>query len=358
MLSQITTLSTEAIRIIDLDFNVVYSNKAYADINGLSINEVTSTKCYDLLCSQNCNTENCSLTVIKNGESNLQRITEFVNQSNEKKYFILNVKPFCSDGINITGIFESFVEITEIIEKENQIVQKNKELKQLNEYKDKLFSIIAHDLKTPISGIIGLAELIKINFKENDFNNLSLFIDKIYESSLATNKLLENITHWARSQKDKVKVVKEEFDLYVVINEELSNQYEHASVKHISLINKVSKPLFIYSDLNIIELILRNLLSNSIKFTNEYGTIVISSEQNSKFTEFSISDSGVGLSPEKIEKILQSESIESTYGTSNEKGTGLGLIIIKEYLKHINGSLSIESVLGKGSRFTIKLRNN
>lgn len=357
MLSHITTLSTEAIRIIDLDFNIVYSNKAYADVNGLTITDVTNSKCYDLLCSRNCNTENCSLNVIKNGESNLQRITEFVNHLNEKKYFILNVKPFCKEDNEITGIFESFVDITEIIEKEQEIVQINKELKQLNEYKDKLFSIIAHDLKTPISGIVGLADLLKTNFQENNFENLSLFIEKIYESSLATNKLLENITYWAHSQRDKISVEIESFDLSEVFRNMLSNLYEHAASKHISFIDKTVAPALINSDINIVELIIRNLISNALKFTNEYGTIVISSEQNSEFTEFSISDSGVGLSTEKIEKILNSENIESTYGTANEKGTGLGLIIIKEYLKYINGELYIESIIGKGSRFNVRLYN-
>ncbi|OFX22900.1 MAG: hypothetical protein A2033_05755 [Bacteroidetes bacterium GWA2_31_9] len=358
MLNHITALSTEAIRIIDLDYNIVYSNKAYADINGLTIENVTNTKCYNLLCSQNCNTEKCSLEVIKNGESNWQRITEFTNQSNEKKYYILNVKPFSKDGLKITGIFESFVEITDIIEKENLIIQKNKELKTLNEYKDKLFSIIAHDLRAPLCGIIGLSELLKNNLLENNLDNISLYIDKIYESSLNTNKLLDNITFWARSQKDKVKIIYTEFDLSKVIREELSNLYDHASVKHISLINKVTSSVFLKNDINILELILRNLLNNAIKFTNEFGSIMISCSQNTEFTEFSISDSGVGISAEKIEKILNSENIESTFGTVNEKGTGLGLLIVKEYLKYIKGSLLIESQLGKGSRFIVRLNNS
>ncbi len=224
------------------------------------------------------------------------------------------------------------------------------ELKQSNATKDKFFSIVAHDLGNVFSGLIGLSNLLITK----EVNDAKTFLPMIKQSSEMGYNLLRNLLEWSRIQTGKMKANPRKLDLKPLIYQNTSVLKSQTSAKQIKIISEIDNTL-VFADEHMLDTIIRNLLSNAIKFTPNKGTIEISYKREDEWIEISISDTGVGIAPENIEKLFRLDVSYSTHGTSNEKGTGLGLILCKEFVEKNGGTIWVESEEGKGSQFYVRL---
>jgi PAS domain S-box-containing protein len=238
---------------------------------------------------------------------------------------------------------------------EQKLILLNNQLKELNATKDKMFSIIAHDLINPFNSIIGFSDLLKESISEKNSERSAKFINVINVSARNTLILLENLLSWAKTQTGKVEFNPEKIGIIPVIKEIFDVAGSSALIKNITLECLQKDDIIVYADRNMLKTIIRNLVSNAIKFTNPGGKIKIEISRKKDFTDISVSDNGVGMNEEILRKLFSLESGSTTLGTANEKGSGLGLIICKEFIERHNGKLTVESKPGRGSRFIITL---
>lgn len=234
---------------------------------------------------------------------------------------------------------------------EEKLRKSEKELLELNATKDKFFSIVAHDLKNPIGSFRSVSELITQMFDKISKEELREFIEEMSKSSTHLFKLLENLLMWSRSQTGALQIHPEYFDLGYVSESGIGLLKLNANNKGIELVNNIGKGLLVYADQNMINTVLRNLASNALKFTTKGGKVSVDASSKGSFTEVYVKDSGVGMSEEVVSKLFRIDSHHSDVGTDNEKGTGLGLILCKEFIEKQGGSIRVESKLGEGSTF-------
>lgn len=244
------------------------------------------------------------------------------------------------------------------IESQRDVLQvQSEELTQLVRTKDKLFSIIAHDLRGPFSTIIGFSEYVKENIRNSKIEDIEEMNNHINQIGVNTLKVLENLLDWAKAQVHQVTINLENINISVIINETIKGLAPQANSKSLRLLYQDPKDILVKVDLNMVSTVLRNLVSNSIKYSNPGSEIIISVRQDSSFAEVSVKDFGIGMSQDLKNSLFVANINPSTYGTANEKGTGLGIAICNEFIKKLNGTIWIESEIGKGStiRFTLPL---
>lgn len=240
-----------------------------------------------------------------------------------------------------------------LVQKQEELKINNKKLAETIKTKDKFFSIIAHDLKNPMNALIGLSDLLLKKWDMIDKEKKVTFIDAINKSSKHLYNLLSNLLDWSQTQTGKLTVNFESCSVESLISENLELLKEQALNKKIALKSEFNHQKDIYADYNMIDAIIRNLVSNAIKYTPKNGSIKVVSSQESDKVRISVIDSGVGMTSKTILSLFKAEENESTPGTDKEKGTGLGLVVCQEFA-HINkSSLSVESEVGKGSTFSI-----
>lgn len=238
---------------------------------------------------------------------------------------------------------------------ELKIELRNSKLLEIISTNGKFLSIIAHDLRSPFSSIIGILELLKLSLKEFNKDEIEEYINVIYNSANNTLVLLDNLLEWALAQNVEKTFKPVIINLSDLIHEEIESLKTSAQQKQITMVQAIEPKLSATADLQMIKTILRNLIGNAIKFTNRYGKIIISASSNNKLVEVAISDNGIGISDQDKKKLFQVEELHSTKGTHNEKGTGWGLLLCKEFVELHGGNLLLESESGKGSRFAFTL---
>ncbi|MFH1160466.1 MAG: PAS domain-containing sensor histidine kinase [bacterium] len=228
-------------------------------------------------------------------------------------------------------------------------------LRESNVSKDKFFSIIAHDLRGPFNAIIGFSELLHTEL--DSFNEMErrTMIKNIHEASVSTFKLLENLLEWSRIQTGRTKPNPENIDLSTIVNNSLSFLKHLAEKKKIKLFSGIHFGTIAYCDENMITTVIRNLISNAIKFTNPMGDVRIWATEKEKVIEIVVADNGVGIPPENQQKLFRLDESVKTRGTSGEQGTGLGLILCHEFIELNGGRILVESTPGKGSQFKFTL---
>ncbi|PLX25051.1 MAG: hypothetical protein C0599_01315 [Salinivirgaceae bacterium] len=242
----------------------------------------------------------------------------------------------------------------EIIHERDELEKQKKELVTLNNTKDKFFSIIGHDLKNPFSTVIGLSELLLDDFESFEKERLKVFIEQINKFSSNAYALLENLLQWARSQTGKLKLTKNLYNLRDVIEDNIELLSGNAKQKNITL-NYPNESAFWNFDVNMISTVIRNLISNAIKFTHENGQIDIKYEERANKLYVSIADTGMGIAKKDLPKLFKLDINPTTIGTSDEKGTGLGLILCSEFIERHGGEIWAESEPGEGSIFKFYL---
>jgi len=232
---------------------------------------------------------------------------------------------------------------------------KNIELKRANTTKDKFFSIIAHDLKSPFSAIVSFITLMKLGYDKFSPERIESLINELDSNVKNTYGLLENLLTWSRMQSRAMRYKPQNINVNVIINKVFTTLHSKADEKNIKLINHASTELYVYADYFMLQTVIRNLVNNAIKFTSSDGTISIFAQDIGGKIKISVKDTGVGIPKDGIDKLFKIESSFSTYGTNQEKGTGLGLILCKEFVEKNNGKISVESEVGKGTTFLIEL---
>jgi signal transduction histidine kinase/ligand-binding sensor domain-containing protein len=245
---------------------------------------------------------------------------------------------------------------TMLLEQKDALEFMNKELNNLNATKDKFFSIIAHDIRAPFNSILGFSELLLEKYLIWTDEVKIKTIKLVLESSRNLYELLEHLLLWSRSQRGSIEYKPEPIKLKEVCTNLIGLLKANAESKNIKIELLLSNKEFaVYADKLMLDTILRNLVSNALKFTNEGGKVQIVAKEDAGLAKIEVIDNGVGISPSNIDKLFRIESNQTTLGTNNEKGTGLGLVLVKDFVEQQGGKILVESEIGKGSKFIFTL---
>ncbi len=322
----------------------------------------------DTLLEKIHNTKPEAKTILLTGQASLEGVSNAVNKADlyrfiakpwEKQDLILTIKEALKSYEQEKTIFIQNEELKELnTNLEKKVEQRTQELKELNATKDKFFSIIAHDLKNPFNTLMGFTELLLENLSDYDQEKLKEFIGILHDTSKHSYALLENLLEWSRSQTGRLEITPEKIKLCSIFNENIDLLSNNASKKHIQLINSIDPDTEAFADSNMINTVIRNLISNAIKYTKANGTITGSSKLTGNMIEISVTDNGIGIAPENIEKLFKIDVNYSTKGTAEETGTGLGLILCREFVNKNGGKIWVKSEYGKGSSFQFTLPIN
>lgn len=289
--------------------------------------------------------------VLEDGIENINE--ETLTVKGEKTQIISTRKSRFIDADGKKYLIGVIHDITERKKSEDSHKENEERLKGLNTTKDKLFSIIAHDLRTPFDNIIGLTELILEN--AIDFEESEKYIKILNSSAKNTLILLDNLLNWAKSQTGQLNYIPKKIFISNVILEIIALNKLHAETKKIYIVYSSSTEIEVYADENMLRTVLRNLISNAIKFTNIGGKIHIYTTLKQEHVEISIADNGIGINKEKSKMLFEIISNTTTVGTANENGSGLGLVLCKEFVNKNGGEIWVESEEGKGSDFKFTL---
>jgi signal transduction histidine kinase len=276
---------------------------------------------------------------------------EYSIDSEGKNYFY-EARTICLDNDKLLTIIR---DITHHKEDEQKIRHQNQELLELNSTKDKIFSIIAHDLKSPFNAILGYTNLLQKNLHRYDLEKIEKQLSIIEHCASNAYNLLLNLLEWANVENGQFKFTPQKIELSSCIEKNIAYIRATAAKKNIQI--KVEHELsdFVFCDIRMMDTVLRNLLSNAVKFTPADGSIKLFTVKVNDTIEINIVDSGVGIDIETQKKLFKITEKISTSGTEGEHGTGLGLILCKDFVEKNGGEISVESELGKGSIFTFTL---
>ena len=237
----------------------------------------------------------------------------------------------------------------------NKLEESEEDLKRIVQTKDKLFSIIAHDLRNPFTSLTGLTEVLRENAHTINATEMNTYISMINESSHKLLRLIDNLLEWARSQTGTLKPVKTNVILKKLADDVMKLYMTQAETKGINLINEIPENTSVFADHEILAIIIRNLISNGIKYSRKGGNVTLTSFQEKEYTVLRVSDTGIGMSPDVLEKLFKIEETFTTEGTGKEVGTGLGLVICKEFVEILGGTIDVESSFVNGTTFRVTL---
>ncbi len=237
-----------------------------------------------------------------------------------------------------------FTDITDLKESETK-------LQQLNADKDRFISILSHDLKSLFNNIIGFSELLAQKIGYFNINKIQEFANHINKAAHNANNLLEDLLKWARAKKGNFPFNPQSLNLTEICEDILKGLYQNADAKNIKINCSASDNIYVIADIDMLKTILRNLISNAIKFTNKGGEISINAEQTESDITITVSDNGIGIPPDNLSRLFDISEVITTTGTAQETGTGLGLLLCKEFVEKHGGEIWVESQEGKGTVF-------
>jgi PAS domain S-box-containing protein len=264
-----------------------------------------------------------------------------------------------TDILHLTLLMNTTWKTLEKKHAEEMVKTQNTELLKINADKDRFMSILAHDLKSPFNGLLGLSEILAKNTRAYNIDKIEKLASSIHKSAVNTYNLLEDLLLWTRSQSGKIPFEPRELifkDMYDNILQDLKIT---ADTKNIKIKNKTKGKINIFADSDMLKSVMRNLISNAIKFTRPDGKIDISAKTSGSGITISVLDNGVGIEPDALTKLFDISQINTTRGTANETGTGLGLLLCKDFIEKHGGIIWAESTVGKGSdfRFTLPIKS-
>ena len=341
----------------DLESKFIRVNKAMANRHGMKDPRMMEGRSdFDLYTNEHAlQAFDDELKIIQTGIPvvNLEEKETFSDGS--IKWAISSKMPLYNNDGKICGTFGVSHDITNRKIAEEKINLYIGELKELNATKDKFFSIIAHDLKNPFNNILGFSELLKEEVRDNDLDAIEQYSEMIYSSAHQTFRLLENLLDWANSHRGHMIFSPEILSLKEIVADITDNLKQFAVKKDISFENTIIEEIEVQADKNMLKSVLRNLITNAIKFTPKNGNIVLSSAIHDHHVEISVKDNGIGMDELTREQLFRLDVNHSTLGTNDEKGTGLGLLLSKEFVQQHNGNIYVESEPGIGSTFKVVL---
>ncbi|MCK5171384.1 MAG: PAS domain S-box protein [Bacteroidales bacterium] len=354
-LSKAASETDNAITIFDKDGNVEWVNEGFKRMYGYSLKQYKSEKNINIVdSSDNPNIKEAIQSCINNKKSVVYESKTKTRDGKElwAQTTLTHVVDKDGETLNLIAI-ES--DITKIKLAENEIAEQRDKLALSNATKNKFFRIIAHDLRNPISTLAGSTNLIFNDFDEYNKEQTKGFIGELNKLSQTTFNLLENLLDWSSTQMGEIRFSPKPIDIYSLTAENIELIKQKVDSKNIQLKLNLEKNTIAFADENMVKTVIRNMLSNAVKFTPENGEIKISCYIDKEFVKYSVKDSGIGISEEDQKKLFRIDTHHSTPGLSNEKGSGLGLILCKEFVEKHGGKIWVKSEIGKGSVFYFTL---
>jgi signal transduction histidine kinase/Tfp pilus assembly protein PilF len=286
---------------------------------------------------------------------------QLLSEQNDLKATVIKNQRYLIYAISLTValiivfLLREFAAKRKIMAHKKEIDKQNESLIELNNTKDKFFRVIAHDLRGPISALVSLLELTYSEFENMDDAQKIKIIHTLKQSSSNTYNLLENLLEWSQTQTGKVENKPQRINLMSVVNDVFGFLESRANLKNQQLINEVPDNTFIFVDGQLVSNILINLVNNAIKFSMPGAAVKVAVRDSGNFKMVSVIDQGIGIPEDKIDTLFRIDSNLKRFGTENEPGTGLGLIMVAEYLQIIGGEINVQSEAGKGTTFTFSL---
>lgn len=345
----ITGYTLNDIKVLDDWFNLAFRDDSYRQV----VKEMWNTD-FDLKRVVRTLSIQCKNGEVKQLDFRPNRIA-----NNKLVISIIDVTEQRRTQEALNNYLEEIKESKSKIEKKNAelnnlnkaLKESEQKLKELNEDKDKFFSILAHDLRTPFNALLGLSEFVIQEYDELTSDEVIKIVKDINSAGQNLFRLLENLLSWSRLTSGRADFNPEKVDLYVIALQAVMLLKQTAEKKEIDLLNLVPKNSLAFIDETMIESVIENLVTNAIKFTPRKGSIKISSKELADAYQISISDTGVGISEENLQKLFRMDIHFTEYGTEREKGSGLGLLLCKEHVQKNGGKIWVESEEGKGSTF-------
>ena len=347
---------------LGLDSNFTKVNKSFCEMLGYSYNELLEMNMRDIThpgdMDKSMNIKYEMINVKSNGSRNVEK--RYLHKSGETIWAIATISLVKDLNDKPQYFIAQIQNITQRKKAEEQLSHYAEELKITNQSKDKFFSIISHDLRSPFNALLGITEYMAQYYEDMNSDEVKESVNNIYSSSKKLYNLIVNLLEWSRLHTGRMEVEKTILNLNEAGKEVMNLLNENASAKKIDLVNNINEDINVTADKYMVDTVLRNLISNSIKFTKPGGHIKLSAIRLGNMVEVSVEDNGIGISEENQEKIFRIDTQYHIDGTANEKGTGLGLILCKEFVEKNNGTIRIESKENEGSKFifTVPLFNN
>ncbi|MBA7518366.1 Adaptive-response sensory-kinase SasA [subsurface metagenome] len=336
-------------------------HQLYAQLNDSIFNEQSSDKIADMQVRFEAENKDKEIKLLKQNEE--IRNLQMKRHKNQIIYLLISSILILILGIAGIQSYRIKKDAIEILRKRNveyyysnrKLTESQNQLRELNATRDKFFSIISHDLINPFQSLMNFTEVLNTATADGDKEEIQEICQLINLAARNHYNLLQNLLQWTLAQTGKLASLPKVHDAKEMINSVISIFKINIDEKGITLVSDIEDKLLIYVDKNIFETVLRNLVSNAIKFTRENGKIVIRSTKQNNKIEFAVIDNGIGISKKNCEKLFNLEKTFSTKGTFNEKGMGLGLILCKEFIEIMGGSLKVASTPGKGSVFSFTI---
>ncbi len=378
---RVTDNVNAVIYVIDPEsYKILFMNSKANEVFGEKVGAI----CYQAFFGRTSPCETCQIKILKEERTQLGIFseTEYFEKQIQKWFqlsygyieWIDNRKVMLLTSIDITEVknaqqkyikqskdFENALK--KLTEQNERINKQTEELKVSSAIKDTMFSIIAHDLRGPVGNITTALDIIRDDIEELTKNEILEIVKPLRNSASAAYNLLVNLLFWAKNESGETFFIKDEILLNDIIEDVLILFGPNIESKNIKLVNNINTDYFLSADEHMINTVIRNLVSNAVKYTKEGGQIIldieiITDKTNKDYLKFSVEDNGIGISQENISKILDSKEFFSTYGTNKEKGTGIGLILIKDFVEKHDGWLDIESESQNGTKISVFLPVN
>lgn len=359
--------TSDAIYVLNENAEISAVNQSFERLTGYNFNQLKGRSILRFVCPESEITVKSMLENMNENDS-MQYDIHFAHSSGQTRTALVRCSAIYYDK-HVTGYQALATDITErkiaeeklastVLLLENKAIELahlNEQLRELNISKDKFFSIISHDLKNPFNSILGFSDLL---YKDIDFmekEDIRAFAGNINGGMRKIYNLLNNLLQWASIQSGKMKYEPGIIRLFEMTEDAIDVLSGAAEAKDIKIINSVEKKILVFADLHSVNSVIRNLVTNAIKFSNAGGIVEISSSTTDEMAALTVSDSGIGMKKEDMEKLFRIDVQHTTSGTAKETGSGLGLILCKEMIEKNGGSISVESEPGKGSHFTFTL---
>ena len=333
----------------------IEGNESLAGVFGYTKSEVKEKGWQNLLPIQDFKKKNEALSNLLQGKIDSYSIELRVIKKNGALAWVISSGSLVTDSRGKAKIVGTLTDITERKLVEEKLREYSEELIKSNSAKDKLFSIISHDLRNPFNSLLGFSDLLANNIEDLTELEIKDSAKTLHKTATNLFNLLANLLEWSRLQTGNFVFEKTDFSLNIILNHVLSIFNDSFKAKNLRLIKETDCELNVFADQNMIESLIRNIISNAIKFTKTGGTIKVGYRVNNNNTEIYIEDNGVGIPKEDQDKLFKIEKLYSSEGTNNEKGTGFGLLLCKEFAEKNGGTITFESEKDKGSTFIISL---